>query len=485
MDGAPADTVDSANWCYTVSRLAFVPDGEIAERCNAKGFDMADYDQRQGERPRADISKQPEPVLRGTPITPERYYSKDFMAREWDKIWTRTWQIAGLERELLNKGDYITTTLGHETILCTRGNDGEVRAFFNVCQHRGMQLMAEPSGQVRQLVCPYHGWAYDLAGTLRTVPDEADYPQGSPCGKLNLVEMPCEIWGGFVWYNMDPACVPLRTYLGPIADQIDSYPMAEMVRTHWVTIEGDFNWKLVQDNFSESYHVPFVHPGSKFVIEYGRHHCQFDHFPEGHCRMFMPGAGPADTVKGGENQTLEIMAEELKRWELNPDDYRGGKTRDIRLDLQRQKRKLGVDKGFDFSTYHDDQLTDNWHYTIFPNLSFSLKPDGNIWLRARPHESDPEKCYFDMWYMTLFPKGETHYYSQIMRERVSIDTPAQHVQGRASEVSAGPAIDEDVAIWVGQQRGLHSRGYRRDYLAGQESRMRYFHETLEDWLARD
>ena len=485
MDGAPADTVDSANWCYTVSRLAFVPDGEIAERCNAKGFDMADYDQRQGERPRADISKQPEPVLRGTPITPERYYSKDFMAREWDKIWTRTWQIAGLERELLNKGDYITTTLGHETILCTRGNDGEVRAFFNVCQHRGMQLMAEPSGQVRQLVCPYHGWAYDLAGTLRTVPDEADYPQGSPCGKLNRVEMPCEIWGGFVWYNMDPACVPLRTYLGPIADQIDSYPMAEMVRTHWVTIEGDFNWKLVQDNFSESYHVPFVHPGSKFVIEYGRHHCQFDHFPEGHCRMFMPGAGPADTVKGGENQTLEIMAEELKRWELNPDDYRGGKTRDIRLDLQRQKRKLGVDKGFDFSTYHDDQLTDNWHYTIFPNLSFSLKPDGNIWLRARPHESDPEKCYFDMWYMTLFPKGETHYYSQIMRERVSIDTPAQHVQGRASEVSAGPAIDEDVAIWVGQQRGLHSRGYRRDYLAGQESRMRYFHETLEDWLARD
>jgi phenylpropionate dioxygenase-like ring-hydroxylating dioxygenase large terminal subunit len=445
---------------------------------------MADHDAGELKRHLADVSKQPEPNLRGTPITPDRYYSKDFMDREWDKVWTRTWQIAGLERELTKKGDYITTTLGRELILCTRGNDDKIRAFYNVCQHRGMQLMAEPSGNVRQLTCPYHGWAYDLEGTLKTVPDEGDFAQGGPCKKLNLVEIPCEVWAGFVWYNLDADCAPLKTFLGPIADQIDSYPMAEMVRTHWVTVEGDFNWKLVQDNFSESYHVPFVHPGSKFVIEYGRQHCQFDHFPEGHCRMFMPGAGPADSVKGGENETLAIMSEELKRWELNPDDYRGGKTRNIRLDLQRQKRLLGAEKGFDFSTYHDDQLTDNWHYTIFPNLSFSLKPDGNIWLRARPHETDPEKCYFDMWYMTLFPKGETHYYSAIMRENVSIDTPAQHVQGAYGSVSAGPAIDEDLAIWIGQQRGLRSRGYKRDYLSGQESRMRFFHETLEDWLAR-
>lgn len=445
---------------------------------------MSDYDADDIRQPLADTSKQPEPILRGTPITPERYYAKDFMDREWDKIWTRTWQIAGLQRELSKSGDYVTTTLGRETILCTFGDDGKTRAFYNVCQHRGMQLMSAPSGNTRYLTCPYHGWAYDMEGTLKFVPDVADFAQGNPCGKLNLIEVPCEVWAGFVWYNLDPDCAPLRTFLGPIADQIDSYPMEEMVRTHWVTVEGNFNWKLVQDNFSESYHVPFVHPGAKFVIEYGYQHCQFDHYPEGHCRMFMPGAGPAEAVKGGENETLASMAEELKRWELNPDDYRGGKTRNIRRDLQRQKRKLGLEKGFDFSSYHDDQLTDNWHYTIFPNLSFSLKPDGNIWLRARPHETDPEKCYFDMWYMTLFPKGETQYYSFVMREFVSIDTPAVHIQGPYGTVSAGGAIDEDLDIWAGQQRGLRSRGYKRDYLSGQESRLRYFHETLEDWLAK-
>jgi len=445
---------------------------------------VADHDPRDLQRKLADVSKQPEPKLRGTPITPDRYYAKEYMDQEWDKVWTRTWQIAGLSRELPNKGDYITTSLGPENILCTRGDDDTIRAFYNVCQHRGMQLMDKPSGNARRLTCPYHGWAYDMAGTLKFVPDEADYPQGSPCGKSNLVEIPCEEWAGFVWYNMDQDCASLKSFLGPIADQIDSYPMEDMVRTHWVTIEGDFNWKLVQDNFSESYHVPFVHPGAVYVLEYSHQHCQFDHYAEGHCRMFMPGAGPAKIIKGGEKQTLASMAEELALWELDPGDYTGGKIRNLRGDLQRQKRKLGEAKGFDFSTYHDDQLTDNWHYTIFPNLSFSLKPDGNIWLRARPHETDPEKCYFDMWYMTLFPKGATEYFSQTMREFISVDTPAQHVQGKAGEVSAGPAIDEDLAIWPSQQRGLHSRGYKRDYLAGQESRLRFFHETLEDWLAR-
>lgn len=198
--------------------------------------------------------------------------------------------------------------------------------------------------------------------------------------------------------------------------------------------------------------------------------------------MLMPGAIPTGSLKGGENETLALLAEELVFWGLDPEDYRGGKTRAIREDLQRQKRKLGKDKGFDFENYHDAQLTDHWHYTIFPNLSFSLKPDGNIWLRARPHETDPEKCYFDMWYMTLFPKGETRYYSQTMKEWVDIGTPAPHMQGPTREVSAGPAIDQDVAIWVGQQRGLRSRGYRREYLSGQERRLRYFHETLDRWL---
>ncbi len=432
----------------------------------------------------ADISQTPHPVLGSEPISPDRYWSREFWQKEWDHVWTKTWQIAGVKAQIKKPGDYITANLGTETILCVMGDDQQIRAFYNVCQHRGMLLMAEEQGHAKRLVCPYHGWAFNTRGELKAVPDEADFPQGSPCGKKNLVEIPCESWAGFIWYNMDPDCTSLRSYMHPIADMIDTYPMDDMVRTHWVTLEANFNWKLIQDNFNESYHVPFVHPQTKFVMEYAYDNCQFDLFPSGHARMLMPGAGPTKTLQGGEDDTLRMMEQELKFWNLDPDNYRGGKTSEIRADLQRQKRLLGAEKGFDFSTYHDAQLTDHWHFTIFPNLSFSLKPDGNIWLRARPHETDPEKCYFDMWYMTLFPKGTTQYYSQSMGEMVDLTVPAPHLQGKWGDVSMGPGIDQDVSVWEVQQRGLHSRGYRRDYLSGQEDRVRYFHENLARWMNR-
>lgn len=432
---------------------------------------------------RADMSKIAEPALSDKPISPDRYYSKEWAQREWEGVWTKTWQIAGLCAQLQKTGDWLTADFGPETIVCVRGDDGQTRAFYNVCQHRGMPVVSGEQGNAKRLTCPYHGWIYDLAGKLKIVPDEADFIQGSPCGKLNLVEVQCTQWAGFVWINMDPDAAPLRQFLGPIADQIETYPMEKMVRTHWMTIEGNFNWKLIQDNFNESYHVPFVHPQTKFVMEYSHHHCQFDLYPEGHARMFMPGAGPTQMLRGGDNETLSYLAEELKFWGLDPEQFRGGKTREIRAALQQAKREKGAEKGFNFSTYHDDQLTDHWHYTIFPNLSFSLKPDGNIWLRARPHESDPEKCYFDMWYMTLFPEGTERYYSQSMAQWVDVSVPAPHIQGKVGEVDMGPGISQDVSVWEIQQRGLHSRGYKRDYLAHQERRVRYFHENLERWMA--
>ena len=90
--------------------------------------------------------------------------------------------------------------------------------------------------------------------------DDDDFPRATRAGKRNLVEIPCDTWGGFIWFNMDPTCDDLRTWLDPVADHLDAYRMEDMKRTHWVTVVGDWNWKCVQDNFNESYHLPFVHP---------------------------------------------------------------------------------------------------------------------------------------------------------------------------------------------------------------------------------
>ena len=138
----------------------------------------------------ADISQTPPPILGNEPITPERYWSREFWQKEWDHVWTKTWQVAGVKAQIQKPGDYLTTPMGNETILCVMGDDHQIRAFYNVCQHRGMLLMAEEEGHAKRLVCPYHGWAFNTRGELKAVPDEADFPQGSPCGKKNLVEIP-------------------------------------------------------------------------------------------------------------------------------------------------------------------------------------------------------------------------------------------------------------------------------------------------------
>ncbi len=431
-----------------------------------------------------DRTKQPEPKLGEKPITGERYYSKDFMQLEWERMWTKVWLIAGLEAQVPNPGDYFTCELGRESLLCVRGDDMKIRMFYNVCQHRGNLLVHDEQGSVKDFACAYHGWRFARDGELTRVPCPEDFPQGNPCGKLNLIEIPCETFAGFVWYNMDESCGSLSDYLGPVMEQIDTYQMENMHRTTWVTMEGDWNWKCVQDNFNESYHLPFVHPQTKYVMEQSYRYCQFDLYPEGHCRMFMPGDRPTMSLRGETDTVLAGLRKELELWDLDPEDFREN-PQGIREALQKHKRKYGALKGFDYSRFNDDQLTDHYHYTIFPNVSFSLKPDGCIWLRGNPHPTDPELCYFDMWYFTWVPKGETKYYSHSMAAEVDITKPTPHVVGKVGEVSAGPGIDQDVAIWSSQQKGLRSRGYRGDYMPDQERRIRYHHENLDRYLFGD
>lgn len=428
--------------------------------------------------------KAPEPDLGSEPILGNRYHSPEFAALEWERLWSRVWQVAGRVDELNEPGDYITVEIGTESILCVRGADQLIRAFYNVCQHRGNRLVAAERGSLAggEFQCAYHGWRFNDAGTCVWVHDEDDFPQGTPCGTRNLVEIPCDTWGGFVWFNMDRGCGSLADYLHPVAKQLDCYRLENMQRTHWVTLEGQFNWKCVQDNFNESYHLPYVHPQTMPVMNEHHSGSQFDLYPGGHCRMMMPGGGPGPQYQGKPEHTFAGLAQDLEFWDLDPEPYRDNLT-GLRVALQQRKRELGETKGYDFSYYSDDQLTDNYHYTVFPNLSLSMKPDGCIFLRGNPHPTDPGMCLFDMWYLTLFPEGASEYYSNAMRDWVAVDHLVDHQRGKAGEISCGPGIDQDVAIWSSQQKGLRSRGYRGEYLATQERRVRFFHDNIDRYLS--
>ncbi len=174
----------------------------------------------------ADILQTADPALSDRPISPDRYWSREFAKQEWDKIWTRTWQIAGVARQLAKAGDYITTTLGPETILCVRGEDGRTRAFYNVCQHRGMLLMSEEQGHARRLVCPYHGWAYNTDGSIRAIPLRNGYDgtrvMQCDAGKGLVSLRNIEIYRGFVFARLADHGPGFKEYFGDSLSSIDN-----------------------------------------------------------------------------------------------------------------------------------------------------------------------------------------------------------------------------------------------------------------------
>ena len=121
-------------------------------------------------------------LLRGDPITGDRYYSKEFAQREWDHMWTKIWHIAGRLKDLQEPGDYVVHNFMRESVIVVKQDNGSLRAFYNTCGHRGQRLVSA-SSSTDNFHCPYHGWVYGKDGVCKDVPDPEDYPQGNPAAR--------------------------------------------------------------------------------------------------------------------------------------------------------------------------------------------------------------------------------------------------------------------------------------------------------------
>jgi phenylpropionate dioxygenase-like ring-hydroxylating dioxygenase large terminal subunit len=419
------------------------------------------------------------PVIGDHRIPGYRYTSPEFFEREFEHMWTKVWLLLGREDEIPDAGDWQMEEVGPESIIMVRQADGGIRAFYNVCQHRGNRLVFAEKGHVRRFVCKYHGWAFMPDGELNFAQDAEDFPEGNPCGKVRLKEIPCETFAGFVWVNMDPEAEPLRQYLGPVWDDWNMYPIASMKRYLAYTVRVPCNWKVIQDNFNESYHLRSVHPQSSVTIEEGYRDTQFDMCEEGHSRMIMHAGYPARSLTG--KKLREPLMHLMHAWELEPEAF-VGREREIRGALQQQKRRLGPARGYThYDGLRDEQLTDFYHYTIFPNFAVSITADGFHFLRSRPHPRDPEQCVFDNWFYATQPKGETR---PVMTPAgpVPRDATVEHEVLDYGDRSIGGAMDQDLSITTGQQLGFRSRGYEGAYLAGQEARVRRYHEVIDEYL---
>jgi len=411
----------------------------------------------------------------------ERYTSAAFMEAEWENVWTTSWLITVRAEDMPAPGDYFVEDIGRESILIVRQDDGTIKAFYNVCQHRGNKLMIESEGSLPAFTCPYHSWRFELDGTCSYAQDPEDFAGGNPCSRASLVEVSCDVFAGFVWVNMDPQCASLREFLGEIFDEWQAYPLEHMNRVQATSVHMPCNWKLLLDNFHETYHVPTAHPEGIEYAEDSYRETRIELFKNGHALGQTKCCIPSRRLPAHKPLMTEPIAAELQRWDLDPDDFRG-REYETRQAVQQQKRKLGVERGFiHYEKLSDDQLTDTFHYTVFPNFATSLNPDGMLFLRALPDAKDPEKCIFDCWYYSF--GADNSFDSLLTLEGATGVERVEREFVNYGEKSLGVVLDGDAWVMVGQQKAMHSRGYRGAILANQERRVAQYHDMIDRYIA--
>ena len=180
--------------------------------------------------------------------------------REVERLFRRSWQCIGREEEIAGPGAFRTVEVAGSGVLVLRNRQGELKAFHNVCRHRGTRLVEEAEGNgLARLLCPYHAWTYDLDGRLLGTPHMQD-AKGFDRAKSGLYPVALRTWRGFVFVNLSPKPEPLERTLGGLIARTANYPLESLRRTHRVVYEIAANWKLVVQNANECYHCPGVHP---------------------------------------------------------------------------------------------------------------------------------------------------------------------------------------------------------------------------------
>ncbi|SMC33229.1 Phenylpropionate dioxygenase, large terminal subunit [Fulvimarina manganoxydans] len=185
------------------------------------------------------------------------YMSDEFLQLELEHIFSKDWICAGRVDALKEPGDYLTLEIAGEPIIVLRDKDGALRAMSNVCRHR-MSVLLEGRGNTRAIVCPYHAWTYNLDGSLRGAP--AMTRNDSFCkSDVRLPEVRCEEWLGFIMVTLDPDTPPPSETLAEAAAMIEHLDLASYSETFREHHLWDTNWKVLAENFMESYHLPICH----------------------------------------------------------------------------------------------------------------------------------------------------------------------------------------------------------------------------------
>lgn len=408
------------------------------------------------------------------PLDTVRYVDDGWFKSECERMWPYVWQFVAREEDIPEPGDYTVYENVGRSFLVVRQADGSIRAFHNVCLHRGRELRSE-DGWASDFRCPYHGFTWNTDGSMKALPCAWDFAHLAE-KDLSLPEVEVDRWGGYVFLREKPGGPSLLEFLAPIPEHFERWNHDEAYTTKWVAKVVPANWKAVSEAFMEAFHVNATHPqiapftgdvNSKYLLL--GDHVNLTITPFG-------VMSPALDNTGGEQEIIDNFLKYNGRV-VEPGmvvDLEDGQTARAAMGAN-NRRRFAEMFGHDLDHISDAEVQDAFTYNVFPNFSPWGGMQPTVVYRWRPWH-DVDHTLMEVRLLSRRKAGEiVEPATMILIEPE--DSFADHLG------QLGAILEQDMGNLPFVQKGMKHSANRELHLAQyQESRIRHFHEVLDRYL---
>ncbi len=411
----------------------------------------------------------PDQLAQSVTIGAEAYTSRAYLAAERDRLWRKVWQQAGRVEDLPEIGSYITFDILDDSVVIIRTGADEIKAYWNVCPHRGRRLIDAPAGQRNafgkkaSIVCGFHAWTFGLDGACTFIQHKDDWAGTLTEESTRLGAVKCDTWGGWLWINLDPDAGPLRDWLEPAATMLDPFRLEQM-RVRWRKwVVFDCNWKVALEAFSETYHVPGTHPEFMAFGQFrgwGRNHGLHSNIGYEAAKGMEEDAAKLRLGAGDDPRaaTAELQDYTWAMANTNTTATLVAAARRLKDELPEGTPPADVSKHWLAAARADDAARGvNWpvvepahtaasgtSWQIFPNFQIGHAVNNMLCYAARPYGDNPGQCIFEAAVYELFPAGEAP------------DAPWAYTE----PADWPPVLQQDFTNMAAVQKGMASGGFR-------------------------
>lgn len=436
----------------------------------------------------------------------EAFLSRDYLEDEKRLLWPKVWQMVERETDLPNPGDWLTYNVAEESIIVLRKDDGSLKAFHNVCPHRGRQLVSVPDalpGQVhdvrgsnrKNFICGFHGWTFDTDGNNSYILDPQDWDNKLTPEMTCLSEVKVDTWGGWIYINMDSGCVPLAEWMGRAGEILSHFELDKM-RYKWRQWAiYDCNWKTAIEAFLEPYHVAGTHTqllayGDYYAYskQYGLHSVSGYDTREKDFQM-SESSGTTRSGKAGLDpriSTYQLIKENYETVNfaastetlvkaasrLQDELPEGTPPAEVIAHWMASAKKDDATRGVEWPEIPADIMAEaGLAWGLWPNQNILHGVTFALAYRVRPYGDDPNKCIFESYALERFPEGE--------------EPETQWVYADPTGENWGAVLAQDFDNMEFVQKGMKSSGFRGPLPnPHQEQKVINLHRNLASFMGR-